>query len=330
MFDPSSLLPPLPGRAAAPTTTRLFDALREAETAASAAREEKDNEKLGTLLLRAGSLRLILGETNKLVDVFQEAEMLIGSSTMLHLEVGCALCYTGYYQRGKNRMEQAYKRNPTNEMTRGLFYAAMGLLYYRDLRRLDDAFSQLNYAIETLQDQQLQTRAAVMIGLADVNIQRGQLDQAQTWLEKADEHLKKHKIYWHRPNYFATAARLALAQKEIATAIKLTRKGLGAVDDRGDLRALPLLYRTLASGLEHNPELADDARDARQRSVVAARARASRVELAYALYELGQHFKLNYRRTTQRARGAGFLYEAEQIFRETGIPVPDQPSSTAG
>ncbi len=328
MFDPSSLLPPLPGRATAPTTTRLFDALREAETAANAARAENNNEKLGALLQHAGAIRLILGETNKLVDVFQEAEMLAGSSTMLHLEIGYALCYMGYYLRGKNRLEQAYKRNPTNEMSRGLFYASMGLLYYRDLARPEEMFSQLNYAIETLQDQQLHTRAAVLIGLAEVTTLRGQFEAAQDWLQKADEHMKKYKIFWHRPFYYAVAARLALAKKEFKDVINLTRKGLGAVDDRGDLRLLPILYRTMASGLENNPDLVDDARDARQRSVVAARARASRVELAHALYELGQHFKLNYRRTTQRARGAGYLYEAEQIFRETGTPVPGQEQST--
>lgn len=328
MFDPSSLLPPLPGRAATPTTTRLFDALRDAETSANAARAENDNEKLGALLQHAGAIRLILGETNKLVDVFQEAEMLAGSSTMLHLEIGYALCYMGYYLRGKNRLEQAYKRNPTNEMSRGLFYASMGLLYYRDLARPEEMFSQLNYAIETLQDQQLHTRAAVLIGLAEVTTLRGQFEAAQDWLQKADEHMKKHKIFWHRPSYYAVAARLALAKKEFKDVINLTRKGLGAVDDRGDLRLLPILYRTMASGLENNPDLVDDARDARQRSVVAARARASRVELAHALYELGQHFKLNYRRTTQRARGAGYLYEAEQIFRETGTPIPGQEQST--
>jgi tetratricopeptide (TPR) repeat protein len=329
MFDPSFLLPPQSGKAASPTTTRLFDALREVEAAATIARNEKNNEQLGHLLQRSGSIRLILGETNKLVDVFQEAEMLVGSSTMLHLEVGCALCYTGYYLRGKNRMEQAYKRNPTNEMTRGLFYAAMGLLYYRDLGRYDEAFSQLNYALETLQDQQIHTRAAVLIGMADLHNRRAQLDKAQEWLDKADEHLKKHKIFWHRPMWYATAARHALLRKDHRGAIGYTRKGLGAVDDRGDLRSLPMLYRMLASGMEANPDLVDDARDARQRSVVAARARASRIELAHALYELGQHFKLFYRRTTQRARGAGYLYEAEQIFRETGTPSPGAENSDA-
>lgn len=322
MFDPSTLLAPVSGKPILPTTTRLFDALRVAERQLIELRTANDTEKLGATLRRIGQLKLMLGETEALPEMFQESEMLIGSSTRMHLELGCALCYIGYYNRGKNRLEQAYKRNPTDELTRGNFYAAMGLLYYRDQGRYDEAASQLNYALETLGDSQFYARSAVLVGQAEVSMLRGAHEQAQVWLEKADEFLTSHKVFWYRPAYYAVSSRLALALKDATRATLLARKGLGAVDDRGDLRALPGLYRLLAAGMERNPELLDHARDARQRSVTAARARAPRIELAHALYELGQHHKLYYRRITQQARGAGFLFEAEQIYRELGVPVP--------
>jgi tetratricopeptide (TPR) repeat protein len=322
MFDPVSLLPPETGRTRPPTTTGLLDALRTLEMTATDLRDPAQPEALAHTLVRIGKIRLLLGETENLVETLQEAEMILGPSTEMHVDIGCALCYQGYYTRGKFRLEQAYKRNPTSEMLQGMFYAVLGAVYSRDQGKYVDAAAQLRASLAALMPEQIYIRTAVLIALADVAVAQSNGALAQDWLDQSDESIKKNKVFWYQPAFFAAKARLALLNGNAGEAIRYAQQGLGAVDERGDLRTLPTLYRMLAHGLESKPDRIDDARDARMRAVASARTRARRVELARALQEMGWHFQRFYRRSTQRARGAGFLFEAEQLYRDLGIQVP--------
>jgi tetratricopeptide (TPR) repeat protein len=323
MFDPTLLLPD----AKYPTTTHLTTALIDAQKTAESLREVSEQRSVyAEAMRRLGQLRLILGMFSEATEALQEAELVLGSTPDLHFEIGCALCRAGYFYRGKHRLELAAKRTPASEAMTGLYHLAIGSLYHRMQGQYSEADTHLENALNTLPESQKFNVSRALLSRADVAIAQKRFDDAQAFLQKAEDHLKANNLYWTRPAWFGIAGRLALAKNEASTAITLSRKGLGAIDDRGDLRDLPMLYRVLASALESfsTPEstLIEDARDARHRAVAAARKYASRLEMAQTLYELGQHFKLHYLKVTQRARGSGYLYEAEQIFKELGIEQP--------
>jgi len=316
MFDPSALLDESAGL---PTTTALLSQLASAEAQAEALRSMGSGAELGAAVVLIGRLRSVLGEVEGAVDALQEAEMLLGPSNLLDTEIGFALCYAGYYTRGKFRFDQLRQREDVDPLAQALCALSLGMRYYKDLRRYDDAQREIEQARHLLGSDQPYAEAAARLALAELFILCEDRGAAADALRSTGEFLDEAYLFWYRPEWFALQARLALLEKDIPRVLKLTRQGLGAVGDLGDLRALPALYRTLAFALETNIEQMDDARDAHLRALSAARQRASRLELAQTLEALGQHYKRFYRRTTQRARGAGMLFEANHIYRDLGI-----------
>ncbi len=316
MFDPSALLGESAGL---PTTTALLSRLSSAEAEAETLRSSGSGAELGAAVVLIGRLRSVLGEVDGTVDALQEAEMLLGPSNLLDVEIGFALCYAGYYTRGKFRFDQLRQREDIDPLAQALCALSLGMRYYKDLRHYDEARRELEQARRLLGPDQPYAEAAARLALAEIHVLCEDRSAAADALQGAGEFLDEMYLFWYRPEWFTLQARLALLEGDIPKVLKLTRQGLGAVGDLGDLRALPALYRTLALALETNSEHLDDARDAHLRALSAARQRAPRLELAQSLEALGQHYKHFYRRTTQRARGAGMLFEADHIYRDLGL-----------
>src|SRR5262249_14431966 len=130
------------------------------------------------------------------------------------------------------------------------------------------------------------------------------------------------KHYFYRSEAYLLKTQLAFAEGNFKLAYKHACAGLGAVGDLGDVRVLASLYRLLAILLERDRNRVDDAHDALERSIVVGRERARRLDLALALRQCGLHLKRFANRPTLRARGSGFLFEAERLFAEMGIPAP--------
>ncbi len=195
----------------------------------------------------------------------------------------------------------------------------------------DMALTKIDKALPVFQNEKwAHHEATARLIQAELYIRTGREAEAQTILDQVDAQLKAANIHWLRPEWWALKARLAIAQGDPGTAEKAARRGLGATDDRGDMQSLPTLYRTLAAALERGRIHTgiDDARDARHRSVTAAQTCGARLELARALHEIGLHYKLFANRPTLRARGSGYLYEADKHFQAMGIPSPPTSGTT--
>jgi len=161
----------------------------------------------------------------------------------------------------------------------------------------------------------------VLLTLADACICEDNLTRAGQLLKEVETLIAEGKRYWHRPEWYLIKARLASAEGDLKQATKFAYSGLGVAGDQGDLRVLAAIYSTLATLLERDRTRLEDAQDALERAIVTGRSRARRLHLARALQHAGLHFKHFANRPTVRARSSGFLYEAERMCADMGLPV---------
>jgi ATP/maltotriose-dependent transcriptional regulator MalT len=195
--------------------------------------------------------------------------------------------------------------------------------YARDQGQFKVAADELEKALPVLREKApVQMVIEGLLALADSYLRQGDLKRADEVLAQAESLVIQGKRYWYRPELYLLRAQAAVAADHIEQASQHAYQGLSAVGDSGDLRMLAPLYRTLGSILGRDRKRSEDAYDALERAMSVGRARARKLDLALALQEAGLHLKRFANRPTLRARGSGFLFEADSLFGEMGLPTP--------
>jgi tetratricopeptide (TPR) repeat protein len=311
------------------STVYLVDALHAARVKMAQLRADtetgRDNAALTLALHRVGQLALTLGMGQIALDALTEA-LALTPLPDIRRSLGWAQRLCGQYNLAHATFTQAQ-----TEAVREAALAQIGLAQCA----LDtDQWAAALTIVEAATPQLNQANVAHYVLIAqfikaELYIRLGQDADAYGALDQLDVHLTTAKLQWFRPEWWALKARLALAKGDSRAAEKAARLGLGAVDDRGDGQMLPTLYRTLAATLERDRTGSniDDARDARHRSLVAAQNRGPQIEIARSLFEVGLHYKLYASLPTRRARGSGYLYEADKLYQAMGVTMP--PSNGA-
>jgi hypothetical protein len=158
-----------------------------------------------------------------------------------------------------------------------------------------------------------------LLALADCYVHHGNLRRACDMVTQADRLIAEARFYFFRPESYLVRAKLAVAEGNFSLASTNAFNGLGAIGMGGDLRVAAALYRFLAFLLEREQNRLDDAYDSLSRAIAMGRTRSYRLDLALALQQAGLHLKRFSSRPTQRARGSGFLFEANRLFHDMDL-----------
>jgi len=308
----------------------------EAEASATALRNATDLEPLAlaSCLYEAGQCAFLRGQGDVALSRFSEAYQ-VAPLPLLRIAQIQAFLFNGEYRAMYTALGTLADArlilptlSPPDPVLQPLIDGLRGLSA-RDHHRLAEARYALSQAEVGLREQQLKyDYFVVQLGLVEVLTRAELLIDAQVLLNKLDEDMKLSQHQWFRPDWWARQAHVLWAQGLREAVAKAARRGLGAVTDYGSSRALSELYRLLALTMGSTPPEIENAQDARQRAVEAARAYSSRLELGRALFTIGLHTKLFATRATDRARGSGFIYEAEQLYRQMDMPIPSTTVTT--
>jgi tetratricopeptide (TPR) repeat protein len=236
--------------------------------------------------------------------------------------LGASLCYLGQYQAGREAFQQAVALFTANGDALGLAWQQH--LYARELARdhrdYAQAYTQLNAALPVLRARaHAQITIENQLTQTDCMIQQGEIRRAKEGLQQIEGILNDQKSLWYRPELYLLRAQVATQEGNFKRAWQECYTGLGHIGDQGDLRMLAALYLALGHVLEHDRNRIDDARDALGRAIEAGRTRARHLHLALALRHMGLHLRRFSNRPTTRARGSGFLFEADKLFHEMGL-----------
>jgi hypothetical protein len=190
----------------------------------------------------------------------------------------------------------------------------------RDQGNIDRMLERLQVALPLLREKtSFKIAIEILLALAEGVLRLNDPTKANDLLAEAEQLLNTGKYYWYRPTLFMLKARLAFQQSDFKSAAQHIYKGLGMVGDQGDPQMLSPLYRLLAIILQHERSEQDSVMNALERAMAAGRSRARCLDLALALKEAGNYVKATAMRPTARARGSGFLFEAENMLTEMGI-----------
>ncbi|MCC6976187.1 MAG: hypothetical protein IT322_19435 [Anaerolineae bacterium] len=274
---------------------------------------------------RLSGIHFILGEG---LAASEQADRALGAAQALNKSdllpywlclKAAILGYQGRYQESEKAFAQAEKLfnaagDPMGNALRGHLFARE---YLRDQRQFAKAFEYLSVAFQVLRAkappalliENLLTQADCLIHQAELRRTREVLSQAETMIND-------QRSGWYKPELLICKSNLALIEGDTRNAIKFCREGLGLIGDTGDLRTLSALYLTLGAALERNKAREDDIRDALERAITTARARSRKLHLALSIRQMGLHLRRNNIRSTVRAKGGGYLFEAEQMLNE--------------
>jgi tetratricopeptide (TPR) repeat protein len=319
----------------------LHEAQELTKEAANLARELSDTELLAKILGNLSVVEHYLGNGEAAVTQANEAVQVacsLGPTPLSgYLLCSCAAiqCYIGHYPAARDTFAQARATFERAEDELGIAWIqyVFAREYARDQGQFSRAIEQLESAMPTLRENVSSPHlVSALLALADNYIRQGNLKIGSDLIQQADGLITTSKLHWHRPESLLLKAQLATAEKNFKLAARHAYAGLGAAGAFGDLRVLTALYRNLASTLEQEsdkPERLDDAYNALERGMSMGRVRARRLDLALTLHCAGQHLKSFATRPTLRARGSGFLFEADGLFKEMGIALPEPVAAKA-
>lgn len=319
----------------------LHEAQELTTEAANLARELSDSELLAKILGNLSVVEHYLGNGESAITQANEAVQVacsLGSTPLSgYLLCSCAAiqCYIGQYPVARDTFAQARAVFERAEDDLGIAWCqyVFAREYARDQGQFARAIEQLESAMPTLRENiSCPHLVSAQLALADNYIRQGNLHIGSDLIQQADGLINTSKLHWHRPESLLLKAQLAIAEKNFKLAARHAYAGLGAAGAFGDLRVLTALYRVLSSILEQEsdkPERLDDAYNALERGMSIGRVRARRLDLALTLHCAGQHLKSFATRPTLRARGSGFLFEADGLFKEMGIALPEPVTGKA-
>ena len=306
-----------------PLSTRfLIDCQRDSEKQAATLHNAPnlDPSALAKVLYEAGQSALLLGQGEVALGWFSQAYQ-VEPMPMLRVAQSHAFHFNGEYRA----MYAALDTLPdlfTDPLLPALVHRLHGLSAL-DHDLLPAAQLSFRTAEVGLRDRQSAfDHIAVRLDLAETLTRLEALDEAQALLNTLDDEMKRTRHQWFRPRWCVRQAHIYWMRGMHDQAAKLARRGLGEVTDFGSSSTLAELYRLLAVTMDETPAGIEDARDARQRAVEAARTFSSRLDLARSLFTIGLHTKTYTNRATDRARGSGYIYEAEQLYRQMNMPAP--------
>ena len=311
---------------------RLIDAMAMFEEALDLVRPSGDKLRTATYLYNLGEVLFRRGEADRAALVYAEAMGIfraIEARVMLGYALsgmGQVLCFAGQYSAARLHLDEATRlfEEIDDAFGAALCLSARGRDLERDLGEYAAARDHLLAALAALRPTSyVDETLYALLALADVYLRLGEVDSAASTLDEASALIVREQARWFTPEYELTAGRLAMAREDFQSAIRCAHQALAAVSVRSDSRTLPAIYRLLASALFAERQRDSSAvYDALERSVAAARGRARRLDLALSLDALGRYLKQHADRPTSQARGSGYLFEADLIFREMGLKAP--------
>jgi tetratricopeptide (TPR) repeat protein len=318
MIEPASLLR---GIDPVPTLSALSDEVRAAEADVARLRDTGRGAALDAALHRCALLYLLLGDGPRALEAGDFISNDWNDTPEYQRDRGQILCFVGRYDEAKRAFNRAHDLLPMrDDLQHAILELMLGALYYRVRATPMEALTFLQDAEPVLRGARLSyLLTAAWLTMADLHRALGSGFDASRCLEQAEALIDAEGLAWYRPLCSAVRGELALFHKDGEWALHFAQRGLAALDGRGDVRVLPRLYRLLATALEQCTDRITDACDARLRSVQAARTQAARIELALSLAELAAHYRTYSTRATLKARGAGYLYEAQKLFAEMGV-----------
>ena len=309
----------------------LFAARREAEESLSLLRAANDvSEATARVLGNLATINYYAGEVPAALTCINDALQIAinQNKPLLHGYFWCSLasiqCYGGQYTAASQSFDQARQLFVAEGNGLGIAWQqyVQGCEQDQDQGNFDQALEKLQAALPLLREKTTpKITIEILFGLAVAYLNQGDTKNADSRLGEAERLLTEGKYHWYRPKLFQLKAQLALAEGNFKLAAQHVHRGLSMVGDHGDLRTLSPLYRLLATILQQEHSSMDSIMNALDRAMAVGRTRARRLDLALALKETGTYMKVFANRATARARGSGFLFEAEQMLTEMGLPT---------
>ncbi|PJF37158.1 MAG: hypothetical protein CUN49_01700 [Candidatus Thermofonsia Clade 1 bacterium] len=277
-------------------------------------------------------LHWALGEAENALENLQKALHLANQNDWIE-PVGyllslksAALCYIGQYAAAHELFVQAeafFKRH-NDECGVAWQQHLMAREYHLDMGNFAVAQRQATAAgaffrarnVWHAYVESLLTQARAALGLA-------QPRHAAELLRQADGLIAERALTWFAPEYHWLRAEVALAEGTPRLAAKHCYNGLNSINYGGDLRPLAVLYMTLGKALEVDRSQLAAAQDAFERALAAARDRARSLHVAQAYQAAGLCLKRYSNLMTVRARGSGYLFEAERRFKALGLRMSE-------
>lgn len=277
-------------------------------------------------------LHWALGEPESALEALQKA-LRCASDSHLVEPVGyllslqsAVLCYIGQYAAAHELFTQAeliLKRH-NNDLGVAWVQHLRAREYFLDLSNFSAAQQQAAAAAPLFRGHNIwHAYVEGLLAQAHAAIGMGDPRRAADFLKQADGLITERNLAWLAPEYHWLRGRAALAEGTPRLAAKHCYNGLNAVNYGGDVRLLSALYVTLGQALEADRSQQAAAEDAFERALMAARGRARSLHVAQAYHAAGLHLKRYSQRMTLRARGSGYLYEAERRYKALGLPVPE-------
>jgi tetratricopeptide (TPR) repeat protein len=155
-------------------------------------------------------------------------------------------------------------------------------------------------------------------------IRRKQYDEAEAALNHIEKLSASPSKRWFTPLVYLRWTELELSRNALDLARKYAYQALGAIGCLGDLRYLTTVYCLLAEIMilkEEDPEAIDDALD---RAIKTAREQGRKLHRARAMLLIGYHMQQTSHRYKTRARANTYRFEAAQLYREMGLPIPEK------
>ncbi|MBO9309085.1 MAG: hypothetical protein J7551_04800 [Chloroflexi bacterium] len=238
---------------------------------------------------------------------------------------GAALCYIGQYAAAHALFAQAEAlfRRQNNGLGIAWQQHLMAREYHLDLGNFAAAQRAAAETGSLFRAHSLwHAYAESLLTQAHSALGSGAPRRAADFLRQAEGLIAERDLKWLAPEYHWLRAQTALAEGTPRLAAEHCYSALNAVSNGGDVRLLTALYVTLGKALETDRSQQPAAQDALERAL-AARERARCLHAAQAYLALGLHLKRYSRHMTMRARGSGYLFEAEQRYKALGLSMPE-------
>ncbi|MCQ3930134.1 MAG: hypothetical protein DPW16_06710 [Chloroflexi bacterium] len=298
-------------------------------------------EKLGdpALLQQAtaqlGRLKMLYGEAEESIELLERALRMPLATDMhrtpghLHQDHALALCFLGRYDAAAAAFTEAEKYFLAQRDDTSLTYLHLLRAYEFHLDRgaLDETEAVLQkFTTENPTPSEDSELLATLLRLA-LHVRRKQFDDARQLLQNLETRPLSSALLWYRPAIALYHAEMVILQGKVEEADQFLHQALGAVGVQGDLRYLTAIYASLAEVKIMRDEKVEAIQDALDRAETAGRRQGRRIHLAKALLLYGQYLKHTSHRYSTRARASTFLFEASLLYKEMGLPMPEQVAS---
>lgn len=311
-------------------------AYKHAEQATRYAQQLGDPMILHQVYTQRGNLQLYYGKAQESLEALETALSLpppsdstIGNLGSLLISHAAALCYSGRYTDAQATFDAAtdYFLADDNEISmlevniiraHELLLDTNGLEAAQNiLQMLDGQRDRLSQGMQLLAD----------LTQAEIHIRHKAFDAAKAILDAIEQLPNSSGKRWFAPLLYLRAATLEVERADYDRAQDYAYEALGAIGTLGDLRYLTAVYCLLAEVMilrEADEEAIEDALD---RALRTAREHGRKLHHARTVLLSGYHFQHISLRHKTRARASTYRFEADQLYKEMGLPLPEKIAS---